>query len=135
MCYICYNTESDEKRIGLRQSLLETINSQLSKENDTGKHKLLNHHQNLGLCGLDATQDSLHAFSSKMATNGNNNGNVNGPGSSQSNSSSNYTQVGLVLNFVVVKKLLSKRPKAFYLVFFLLEYGHKIKSFLKRRQK
>jgi len=84
--------KSDEKRIGLRQSLLETINSQLSKENDTGKHKLLNHHQNLGLGGLEATQDSLHAFSSKMATNGNNNGNVNGPGSSQSNSSSNYTQ-------------------------------------------
>lgn len=90
-------TESDEKRIGLRQSLLETINSQLSKENDTGKHKLLSHHQNLGMGGLEAASDTLHAFTSKIATNGNNNGNVNGPGSSQSNSSSNYTQVGLVL--------------------------------------
>jgi len=84
--------KSDEKRIGLRQSLLETINSQLSKENDTGKHKLLSHHQNLGMGGLDASPDNLHAFTSKIATNGNNNGNVNGPGSSQSNSSSNYTQ-------------------------------------------
>lgn len=84
--------KSDEKRIGLRQSLLETINSQLSKENDTGKHKLLSHHQNLGMGGLEAASDTLHAFTSKIATNGNNNGNVNGPGSSQSNSSSNYTQ-------------------------------------------
>jgi len=35
--------KSDEKRIGLRQSLLETINMSLSKEND-GKHKFLSHH-------------------------------------------------------------------------------------------
>jgi len=82
--------KSDEKRIGLRQSLLETINSQLSKENDTGKHKLLNHHQNLGLGSLQESE-SLHSFTSKIVNN-NNNGNVNGSGSSQSNSSSNYTQ-------------------------------------------
>lgn len=69
--------KSDEKRIGLRQSLLETINMSLSKEND-GKHKMHSQHHS----SVPDTESLIYGSSNKMVTNGNGTAGMTSPSSS-----------------------------------------------------